>query len=70
MCLILSIMPLLTACSTQPKYVERYHTVKVPVPCKTPDVTCDVERATYTEKIGALLECIQNYKEANAVCKN
>ena len=62
---------LLTACADKQEavYVDRYKTVKVPVKCKTPDVECDFNRTTYTEVIGAMLECIVDLRRANEVCK-
>ena len=62
---------LLAACADKQEvvYVDRYKTVKVPVKCKTPDVECDFNRTTYTEVIGAMLECIVDLRRANDVCR-
>ena len=68
LCLTVFALLTLTACAEK-QYVERYHTVKVPVLCETPDVYCDFNRSTYTETIGAMMECITDLERANEVCK-
>ena len=70
-CLIVFAVFLLAACADKQEvvYVDRYKTVKVPVMCKTPDVECDFNRTTYTEVVGAMLECIVDLRRANEVCK-
>ena len=62
---------MLTSCADKEKivYVDRYKTVKVPVSCKTPDVSCDFNRTTYTEVVASMLECIVDLKRANEVCR-
>ena len=56
-------------CEKQIIYRDHNVTVKVPVKCKVPKVKCDFNRSTYTEVIGALVECVKKQRAAAEVCR-
>lgn len=58
--IILTLLVCFSGCSCEP--------VKVPVKCKVPDVHCHVA-GNNVEKIGGLLNCIYEQREAMKVCQ-
>lgn len=64
---------ILTACSSKcepiTKYVSKPEPYAVPVPCKTPEVICGKLIGNAIEKQNKSLECIEELKKANRVCK-
>ena len=53
----------------QIEYIDVPVEVKVPVKCVVPDVECSFNRATDTEVINSLVECIVDLKKASEVCR-
>lgn len=64
---------ILTACSSKcepiTKYIPKPEPYAVPVPCKTPEVICGKLIGNAIEKQNKSLECIEELKKANMVCK-
>lgn len=63
---------IIQACSCpkpQIEYIDVPVEVKIPVKCIVPDTECNFNRATDTEVVSSLLECIVDLKRATEVCK-
>ena len=56
-------------CKPTIKYVDKPYRVNVPIKCIIPDSNCSFDRATDTEVISSMLECIVNMKRNEEVCK-
>jgi len=69
--LVLCVGLISTSCNCTPevKYVDKPVEVKVPVKCVVPDANCSFDRATDTEVVSSLLECIVEMKRNEEVCE-
>jgi len=68
----LLILTIFNGCSWCEKiiYVPEVHEVKVPVPCKVPDVHCSIDQNhSNAEAVVDLVECIVDLRKAEKVCK-
>ena len=67
--IILLIGLILTGCTTKIEYVDRPVEVKVPQKCIIPNITIDLNKTTYTEKVNAMEIYIYELEEAIKICK-
>ena len=67
--IILLIGLITTGCSTKIEYVDRPVEVKVPQKCIIPNISIDLNKPTYTEKVNAMEIYIYELQEAIKVCK-
>ena len=56
-------------CKPTIKYIDKPYRVNVPIKCIVHDSNCSFDRATDTEVISSMLECIVNMKRNEEVCK-
>lgn len=67
---ILFVALLFSACSNKELvYVDRPVEVKVPVKCNVPKTHCDFNKATDTEVVNTLRECIEELRRDIEVCQ-
>lgn len=67
--IILLIGSILTGCTTKIEYVDRPVEVKVPQKCIIPNISIDLNKTTYTEKVNAMEIYIYELEEAIKICK-
>jgi len=67
--IILLIGLITTGCSTKIEYVDRPVEVKVPQKCIIPNISVDLNKPTYTEKVNAMEIYIYELQEAIKVCR-
>ena len=67
--IILLIGSILTGCTTKIEYVDRPVEVKVPQKCIIPNISIDLKKTTYTEKVNAMEIYIYELEEAIKICK-